>query len=435
MFVVLPTNKNSKADLSSERLCLEVKKIAEHIKAGKNLIHDDREINKLSFQVFDQKAQNSHSIEIIEDLNAVLKKSIERGVDTSLEKELNIIRQLRDQIIKGYPIKDDLVSTFIQDPLKKILSNLSSAEYRQIRTVSKTWNAVISQIHIQEINAEKLPLCLLIKQKNAPRMLDFLLAYPAIHFLEYANFQRIEEFDDTCFKRLAENCFHLRFLILFKADINSLKYLAKLPNLEKLNITSCLNLKKNSLKHLKNTPKLKSLNIGGTHLAKNSLENLKFIPKLESLNLVGMVLEEKSLDNLKFTPNLKYLNMRASSLEDGDDSQYKLSLEGLLYTKELELLNISDIYVLKENSLDQLKFTPNLKHLVMKNTQLIESALVNLIYTEKLESLDISFCNSLNPDTIRYTLHMPYLAKINITHTLFDKEWLKQNKPALKIVD
>lgn len=93
---------------------------------------------------------------MLEDLNAILLRSIEKGIDQSFEKQIKTISKLRDQIIAAYSSKGD-----IEWESQVTLAQLPPEEAEYIRTVDTfdtLWNAMTPYAQIKVINKRRLPL-------------------------------------------------------------------------------------------------------------------------------------------------------------------------------------------------------------------------------------------------------------------------------------
>ena len=199
--------------LSCEQLQQEVEKLSAHIEAGKSLSHIEGKMNECSLLALDQQnAGPPADLKVLEDLNAVLLRSIEMGIDTSHKMQFDKISDLRDQIIANNPMKGDV--EFFEETLGKILSKLSLREAEGLRTVEKKWNKMVPPAQIKSINQGRLALRQALVGMSAAQAVDWLIANPHCKSLKYADFTGLGDFDNTCLQKLTDNCPNLKHLLI-----------------------------------------------------------------------------------------------------------------------------------------------------------------------------------------------------------------------------
>lgn len=122
-----------------------IKDLSDYISSEKKLLHKKIEdLQKGILKEVDGKGA-TESIDVMEYLHIVLLKAIEKGLheDTESNSQLNLIREVRDRIIKvnqneGLSPVDDLPS----DLVGEILGNLSIKDKKSVALTNKKLNIV-----------------------------------------------------------------------------------------------------------------------------------------------------------------------------------------------------------------------------------------------------------------------------------------------------
>jgi hypothetical protein len=384
---------NGLRDLHIEGLKKCVKDVASHLEKGKNLSHVDDGVNKCALQALDQNmADNPPEKEVLDDLHTLLLISIENGLDDdgnaeNLKPQLDAIRNVRRKALSSPSTSTapsgsstDFISQLPVDAQTNILSRLTPQQLGPVKLVQKLWHQLGAEIQISMLNDAKIPLVDVLKDMTAQQALSWLKANPACKNLQYADFTKMEGFDNDCLQELVKICPNLTHLHIPNSLIpnsliegDALKNLKYTKDLQSLNIALCYQLERDTLKHLNNTPGLKNLNISGCYqLERDTLKHLINTPGLLSLDIKNCVtLDPDSLKNLQHIKALQSLNIERCMKLESD------ALKNLKYTKDLQSLNIALCYLLERDTLKHLNNTPGLKN------------------------LNISGCYKLNPETLK----------------------------------
>ena len=167
--------------LSPEELRKQVEMLAKDIEAGKRLTHEDSLTNQCFLNVFDRESASELSITVVEDLNALLKRSIEKGLDADIKKQLDTIRMLRDTILAQNPLHS---VPLLDDNILEILSKLPPCESGRLRTVEIRWDKIAAQAQIRSINDKRFPFQQALKGMNAKQITEWLVTHPFCQQLE-----------------------------------------------------------------------------------------------------------------------------------------------------------------------------------------------------------------------------------------------------------
>jgi len=297
-------------------------KLSENIEKGKLL-----KGNALQSDIFSKALDRKEIplIEVLENLRAILLKACQEGLNEKLKEQINTIRNLCEKIITIHPIKTDVVQRMPPKIPELICTYLWPVETKAVRLASTLWNSVVPRAQIRAINEGKLSLKTVFPGMSAHAIVGWLAANEARKFLEFADFDQLQGFDNDCLNKLTQNCPNLKQLTINNSEISgdALKYLQRTPDLQSLDIYGCWRLEGDALKHLLHTPHLQMLDVGLIDwLEEDALKHLKYIPDLKILNMYGLdLLEEDALKHLKHTPHLKYLEVYQNNLEE-DASQH-----------------------------------------------------------------------------------------------------------------
>lgn len=191
------------------------------------------------------------------------------GVNMNLDNNINYEKKYNNTQINGsgtFPITQIPVDIF-----KRILFQLDIIQIADWKTVSSSWNEHVSAVQVNMINDQRVPFIVLLISKltnnlicnqDACKIITKIISNPACRFLEYADFEGIQNFNNECLEKLTAHCPNLKHLLIPQSAITgaALKFLARTPHLETLNLTGCIGIeRRDALKYLKNTPTLKSL--------------------------------------------------------------------------------------------------------------------------------------------------------------------------------
>jgi hypothetical protein len=202
---------NGLSNISSEELTAYVEKLTTHIEKGKGLKHLEISVNQCSLQAIEQPMASSK--EVIEDLHAVILKSIEMRLDSSHKMQLDTIRKIHDQMLATLATKDDSISNLPENALRNIFSMLKVREADPIKDVNKLWRQLGSDQQILMINDSQIRLSKLFKSSN--EAINWLTANPACQKLEYADLIFLKgEWSDEYLEKLIQLCPHINVLVL-----------------------------------------------------------------------------------------------------------------------------------------------------------------------------------------------------------------------------
>jgi hypothetical protein len=220
------------------------------------------------------------------------------------------------------------------------------------------------------------------------------------------NFPNLYAVEDKIFKFLIKDQLKMvSYIDLIRCEniYNPIELFLACPNLEEIDLQSCLNF----------------TDIGLINL----LVNCK---KLERINLCNCIkIKLIGLENINTNKNLKEIILSTYSIYPHEKTLTEHGLLKLLQffpnLEKIDLTSRTNIKFLSESfNLNKLELKLKLKIINLSNTDInTENLIILLNNCPKLESIDLSICKQINFDSIFETLHINNtLRNINLNQTL-----------------
>ncbi len=192
-----------------------------------------------------------------------------------------------------------------------------------------------------------------------------------------------KNYDDNVFIGKFEGKENIRELSSDKTDIQnqSLYFVSKLKDLQKLDLTGSKSINDSGLAYLKGTP-LITLSLDGTGITDNSLNSIGTLKQLRNLNLSNTRVSANNLGQLTSCRNLQTLDLHQTKLGNS-------SIEGLKSLNNLEVLVLGETGV-GDSALGALSNMKMLNALFLNDSLITNAGLSKLSSLDNLRMLDLS---------------------------------------------
>lgn len=255
-----------------------------------------------------------------------------------------------------------------------------------------------------------------------PIQLDFLANHPKLKKLNISGWAY--KHCELIKLRLTPLLKELNIKHPWTSTLSDLDFLRFIPKLEILKMGfGKTALGPDSLKSLLHTPKLFVLDITSTGFRGPDLQYLQCVPHLHSLSIgstiyKGNFVSEKNLSNLKWTNKLKKLDLNELRCSN-------LALEYISHTSHIQELSLLGCRNITDKGLECLRYTPNLRKLIIGPFNYQSQDIVNIAIHRASESI-ITDKGILNLRQLEYLTSLTFVCCSGITKQTCC--YLKENK-------
>lgn len=331
-------------------------------------------------------------------------KDAEKGVNT---RSIPCEESLPKGIWAEHKQSISWVETLPKEIYKEIFSYLDSDELSKIPTLNKTFHQMVQEPTIQGLMIEKADRILNFNQLNA-----IVAQYGDV--VRNLNLENLEDLTDKQLLSLVQACPHLQTLNVSGTKISEkgLKFLTELRELKNLNLSECGHIRDEGIQLISQMNTLETLDLSSCpNITDKSLELIGEMKSLKSFNIKhNQRFTEEGFKSIAHLSNLKFLNLSDTQITDK-------GLKWIAQLQKLQSLNLKDTKITTEG----LKEIVQLHHIQMlnlgKNKKFTGNE--NLFLISKLQNLlvlDLSQCQDLNDEALKWISQLPKLQKLNLSH-------------------